>query len=69
MNLLFLQFDGSLNKIDSTGLSRMADDNVVGNCFGRFGIVDGSGVYCGQNDLESNSEGWCGSEWCGGVDN
>lgn len=42
MNLLFLQFDGSLNKIDSTGLSRMADDNVVGDNIGFIGIVDGS---------------------------
>jgi len=42
MNLLFLQFDGSLNKFHSTGLSRMADDDFVGDCFGCIGIVDGS---------------------------
>ena len=42
MNLLFLQFDGSLNKILSTDLSRMADDIVVGDNFGFIGIVDGS---------------------------
>jgi hypothetical protein len=41
MNLLFLQFDGSLNKIDSTGLSRMADDDFVGAFYGRFSIAVG----------------------------
>lgn len=43
MNLLFLQFDGSLNKIVSTGLSRMADDDVVGAFYVRFFIARGCG--------------------------
>ena len=48
MNLLFLQFDGSLNKIVSTGLSRIADDDVVGDNFGFIRIVDGSVSACAR---------------------
>ena len=39
MNLLFLQFDGSLNKIVSTGLSRIADDDDVGAFYVYFYIA------------------------------
>ena len=45
MNLLFLQFDGSLNKIVSTGLSRFADDILVAAFYGRFGIAVGSSCH------------------------
>ena len=41
LNLLFLQFDGLLNKNVSTGLSRFADDILVGAFYGRFVIAVG----------------------------